>query len=209
MAGNGDDAQDFEQFVALCKQEVGTNGWTATTEKHGVVVSTMTAQGSALCVSRGVAVVAAPAARVRELAMDAPRRMEWDTLMASCSVLRTVSPNELVVSMISVAKWPVAARDFVARIVVRDDATGGAVVVGKSTKALDAEFPVTKGCVRGSVLNSGFLVEPLSAGSCRVTYVVSLDLCGWVPTSIVNKVMQEEPLALIGFRKLLTGSTDP
>jgi hypothetical protein len=201
-------AFDFDGFKQLCK-ETEADGWTKVTEKHGVVVHTKKVSSSPLAISRGVATIAAPTAAVRALAVDADRRCEWDTLLAEFRVLRTISENEKIGYMKSIAKWPVSARDFVIHVKARDTAEETVVL---AVKGDNAEMPPQKGVVRGTVINSGFVIEQNPSDPERSTviyYAIQLDLAGWIPTSIVNQVLADEPLGLIQFRKLITGKEDP
>ena len=54
------------------------------------------------------------------------------------------------------------------------------------------KVPEGPGGIRAMIIVSGYYVKALSKNTCSVTYVYSIDLKGWIPTSVVvclRKVM--------------------
>lgn len=200
-----EDLREIERFRGLCKDE---SLWKRSEEKRGVVVSKMRENGGPMT-TRGIAVIRSPAERVFMVIKDPDRRIDWSSVITDCRIVRRKSALDAIVYLKAKGQLVISPRDFVLRVFgSSDSATGEAVMVGRSQE-IEEVSPVP-GCVRAKVVNSGFLVEPLSGKDVtKVTYVLQVDFGGKVPMRLANLAMATEPLSLITLRKLLTGSVDP
>lgn len=59
-------------------------------------------------------------------------------------------------------------------------------------------------------MESGFLIKPSAAdpAQCELTYIVQVELGGWMPSAVTNMVNSYQPLGIIGIRKVLTGKSE-
>jgi len=191
-----DQDKAFDDFRTFCGEE---DKWTLSKEKDGVKVSSRTVEGCSLNIARGVLTVKATVDQCYECMMDSSTRCDWDKMIKEARLVRKVDDNHFVFYMMSVAKWPAASRDFIIDLHVKRYDDGTIVCLGKSPEA--EEVPCPKGVVRGKAINSGYIFAPGTDGTTNLTYVMQLDMGGWLPTSVVNMAMTEEPLYLAGFRE--------
>jgi len=64
--------------------------------------------------------------------------------------------------------------------------------------------PAPKGSVRANLVMGGYVLVPdIKAGNTRVSYVVSSDLMGRIPTSVSNHVARNQPLIVLAILKEL------
>lgn len=162
---------DFEEFKKFAKEE---EGWKFNVEKHNVKAYTRSIPGSSLNVSKGVTVVNAPVEKVLEVLTAAEKRSEWDKLTAECREVRAISETERIWYMKTVNAFMVSSRDFVIHFKLQRDEKTGAVVSLFKTEEPAEEVPPQKGCVRGKVINSGYIIEPLESDpqKTNVIYVI-------------------------------------
>ena len=182
--------------------------WAPVTEEHDVKVTTRTVPGNPLRVARGVAVMKATKQAVVDVAFDPEARTKWDSLTVEARKVREIDADHFVFYMKSPSKGMVWARDFSAeaRRFVDDD--GAVVIMFASQEKGKEDCEATKSCVRGKINNCAYVIQE-EAGSTaeapltRITYILNLDLAGWIPTSLVNTVLSEGPINLYKFRKLV------
>jgi hypothetical protein len=70
--------------------------------------------------------------------------------------------------------------------------------------------PEISGFVRGELLTSGYIIEPVDGTQqkeSKVTYIVQLDPKGWLPTSVVNSVAVDQPKTLASLRNFINTKT--
>jgi len=92
----------------------------------------------------------------------------------------------------------VASRDFIIDLFVKRFDDGSIVILGKTPEK--EEVPPVDGTVRGKAINSGYMFIPNGDGSTTVTYIMQLEMGGWLPNSVVNMAMVDEPLCLRNYR---------
>ena len=189
---------DFDEFVRLTEE----GNWTATCTKNDVVVDGKSVEGSALKIARGKTVAKCDMAAVVALVEDAARRGEWDTLTVKTTVPRVIDDRSRVVYMQSIAQFPASARDFCTEVRAAERGDGSFVQICNSQEPGKEDVPNQKGFVRGQTINSGFVIRQIGEKQTEIVYIMCLDLCGWLPTALVNKVMADGPLALAKLREI-------
>jgi len=185
----------INDFRTFCGEE---DKWTFAKEQNGVKVHTRTVPGCSLNIARGVVKVNATVQQCYDYAMDAPKRPEWDKFIKESRKVRETEDGHVIVYLQSITKFPASARDFNIDLVTKRFDDGSVVVFGKMPETEDV--PPVKGVVRGKCINSGYIFVPNEDNTTTLTFVMQLDMGGWLPTSIVNMVMVDEPLCLISFR---------
>jgi len=186
----------IDAFRTFCMEE---DKWKPAKEQNGVKVHTRTVEGSSLSIARGIVTIKAPVEKCFEYAMDATKRTEWDKLIKECRKVRDADNGHGIFYMQSVAKWPASARDFIIDLYSKHFDDRSIVSLGKCPEA--EEVPPVKGVVRGKCINSGYIFVPNEDNTATtLTFVMQLDMGGWLPASVVNMVMVDEPLCLVNFR---------
>ena len=180
-------------------------GWTSEgSPAPGVVSHSIAVAGASLRKYRAVGVVKAPAARVARLLWSPDLRLQWDLSYAGIDNLAAsvVEPaaagdgvlagDEVVLQRMRVkAVLVVSQRDFVCMHLRRELADGTIFAIGHSVPEEDGVFEPTPDYVRGAVLEgSGWHCKPVLGPNgeqwCEMTYVILIDLKGWVPAFVVN-----------------------
>ena len=110
--------------------------------------------------------------------------------------------------------WPTAVRDMVNFSHWRLLPNGTVVIASfnaetfHSSTGLGADMPVplpVKSAVRANLLMGGYVLVPnITAGTTRVSYVVSSDLMGRILASVSNHVARNQPLIVLAIAKTLS-----
>jgi len=188
-----------DAFRTFCGEE---DKWKFSKEQYEVKVSSRVVEGSSLTVARGVATIKASKQKCFDFIMDPSTRTEWDKMMKEVRKVRETEDGHFIYYMQSVPKWPVSARDFVIDLYVRRYDDGTIVAFGREPEK--EEVAPVSGVVRGKCINSGYMFVPNADDTATtVTFVMQLDLGGWIPSGVVNMVMVEEPLCLGRAKKLI------
>uniref|UniRef100_A0A6B2LKP8 START domain-containing protein n=1 Tax=Arcella intermedia TaxID=1963864 RepID=A0A6B2LKP8_9EUKA len=180
-------------------------GWAEQADKKGVKVYQKTAPDGSIML-KGVGTIKAPAGKVLAVLEDIESRGKWD-LFFDTGKMNKLTDTCGSAHLKFKSYYTVWARDFTVAMIRQDLENGSSLCIAESVVL--PELPETSDCVRGTLDASGFLVEPLSETECRLTYILQIDLKGWIPTYLSNMVNVYQPLCIIGIRKLLTNSTDP
>jgi len=189
----------IDAFRTFCNEE---DKWKLAKEQDGVKVHTRTVEGSSLSIARGVVTVKASLQKCLDLAMAAEKRASWDKIIKEARKVRDTDDGHVIFYLQSVAKWPASARDFLIDLYIKRFDDHSVVAYGKCPEKEEVE-PV-KGVVRGKCISSGYIFVPNADDTATtITYVMQLDMGGWLPASIVNMVMVDEPLCLTQFRNIL------
>jgi len=155
-----------------------------------------------LSIARGIVTVKASLQKCLDLAMAAEKRSSWDKIIKESRKVRETEDGHIICYMQSVAKFPASARDFLIDLYVKRFDDGSVVAYGKQPEKEEVE-PV-KGVVRGKCISTGYIFVPNADDTATtITFVMQLDMCGWLPASIVNAVMVDEPLCLAQFRNVV------
>jgi len=128
---------------------------------------------------------------------------------------RQTSTNHIVFKQV----WPTAVRDMVNFTHWRLMPNGTLVIAsfnaetfhsGQNGQYVPAQggdnisVPSPKGAVRANLMMGGYVLVPdIKAGNTRVSYVVSSDLMGRIPTSVSNHVARNQPLIVLAILKEL------
>ena len=73
------------------------------------------------------------------------------------------------------------------------------------------DWPLERHFVRGHIHFSYWQLEvsPFNANDMKVTYINCVDLCGWIPTVILNLLSNDQPLVIQKIAKLLNKELEP
>ncbi|NXJ05619.1 STAR protein, partial [Odontophorus gujanensis] len=183
---------------------------------------------------RAEAVLAVPAGRLQGELFDRLEEMpRWNPSLSSVEVGSKPSqwvlkPTQILLHVCSVgpqvlcragedtlvthevtAAGPVGRRDFVSTR-HRCRTRVGICLVGTATCLEQPRTP--QGCVRAEMRLSCIVLQPLPGDpSCtRITWLLSMDLKGWIPTSVTNRVLPQCQAEFIGhLRQHLSATACP
>ena len=158
--------------------------WRPAYEKDGVEVDQRAVAGERVRATRGVATLGCSASRVMAVLGDVDAHAGMIPPIAAVRWLRHEAGGEVYHMVIDPPV--VARRDYCIRIAVTALAGGGY----RSEFTVESQgCPPPQGGIVRMVVNTGsWTVEPLTAGSARVTYEAITDPVGATPAWLVNRV---------------------
>ncbi len=122
------------------------------------------------------------------------------------SRLKSFGYNTFTQNILFKQVWPTAARDMVNMTHWRILPDGRIVIVSFNCEELHANDPnckPDKGVVRADLILGGYVLEQTKGGGTKVSYSVSTDLRGYIPTSVSNTVSRSQPLVVTSVQKVL------
>jgi len=72
---------------------------------------------------------------------------------------------------------------------------------------VDNDVPKVAGKVRAELRDCGYVIKPCGEGS-MLSYVIQLDMKGYVPLFFTNLIQTQHPLIISMMRRLLEGGAD-
>ncbi|XP_065495270.1 steroidogenic acute regulatory protein, mitochondrial-like [Caloenas nicobarica] len=180
----------LQRALSILQQRTG---WQAETMLDARAAVSSTALPGLGKVFRAEVVLAVPVARLhRELFERIEQMPQWNPTLSRVKVLQRVGTDTLVTHEVT-APSPgnlVGQRDFVSvRHRVRRDAA--VYLVGTATHA--KLLPSQEGCIRAESRLSCIVLQPLvgDPGRTHFTWLLSMDLKGWIPASVTNRVLPQ------------------
>ena len=180
------------------------DGWISLgVSKNVAIMKKLTRSGDppASCVKGALDIDVPPDFALR-LLMDSSHACELDDMLKDIELVHEISDTMHIRHLHYKAVWPTTARDFAVLDVVGriDESTSihGAVSI------VDPRIPEDRGYVRGEVLAGGYVVEaiPRQPKRAHITYITQVDLKGSVPTFVVNKVTESQPMCALQMRRI-------
>ncbi|CAG9312305.1 unnamed protein product [Blepharisma stoltei] len=166
--------------------------WESYKEKLGLIRQrTVTDTGAFIVKSSGT--INKSGQIVYDTMWDDTNKLQWNPRCKESKILHEFDSRIKIIYNSFKSPWPVTNRDFVfaaKSVSLGDDAL---IVLISITTAL---CPEKKGFVRGEMKSSGYLVHPVDENSCVLTSIISTDPKGSIPQSVVNKVQEEQTLAV-------------
>uniref|UniRef100_A0A8B9SNH4 Steroidogenic acute regulatory protein, mitochondrial n=1 Tax=Anas platyrhynchos TaxID=8839 RepID=A0A8B9SNH4_ANAPL len=158
-------------------------------------------------VFRVEAVLAAPLGWLhRQLFEELEQMPRWNPTLSR--VLQRPGEDTLVTHEVTSAS-PVGRRDFVS-VRHRRRTQAAVYLVGTATHL--ERLPAQEGCIRAETRLSCIALQPLAGdpGCTRVTWLLSVDLKGWIPSAVTDRVLPRCQADFIGhLRRHLSATTRP
>ncbi|NXT73215.1 STAR protein, partial [Zapornia atra] len=188
----------LQQALSILQQP---SGWQAETALDaGTSMSSTTLHGLGK-VFRVEVVLAMPVAQLHQELFERIEQMpQWNPALSQVKVLQRIGPDTLVTHEVT-APSPgnlVGQRDFVS-VRHRGRRETGVYLVGTDTHL--EPLPSHKGCIRAESRLSCIVLQPLAGDPSRThfTWLLSMDLKasatlplrGWIPASVVNRVLPQ------------------
>ncbi|XP_035167772.1 steroidogenic acute regulatory protein, mitochondrial-like isoform X1 [Oxyura jamaicensis] len=202
-----------EPISFTCHKSSGAFGgagltWCCAPQDAGAAVSSAVLPGLGR-VFRVEAVLAAPVGRLhRELFEELEQMPRWNPSLSRVEVLQRLGEDTLVTHEVT-ATSPVGRRDFVS---VRHRRRAQAAVYLVGTAARLERLPAQEDCVRAETRLSCIALQPLAGdpGCTRVTWLLSVDLKGWIPAAVTDRVLPRCQADFIGhLRRHLSATARP
>ncbi|XP_038037643.2 steroidogenic acute regulatory protein, mitochondrial-like [Anas platyrhynchos] len=160
-------------------------------------------------VFRVEAVLAAPLGWLHHQLFEELEQMpRWNPTLSRVEVLQRPGEDTLVTHEVTSAS-PVGRRDFVS-VRHRRRTQAAVYLVGTATRL--ERLPAQEGCIRAETRLSCIALQPLAGdpGCTRVTWLLSVDLKGWIPSAVTDRVLPRCQADFIGhLRRHLSATTRP
>ena len=156
--------------------------------------------GSDLFGFKGVGEIESSVATIFCVITDPSHEDQWVFMLNENKVLKENGPFYRIEHHIYGLPWPVSNRDFVFEIQAKTIDEKGTVLV--TMQSIDyAGMPEPQG-VRGRIVSSRFLLEPVAPNRTKVTVEIFADPAGILPGWVVYLVQRQWPYkTLTGLRK--------
>jgi hypothetical protein len=149
---------------------------------------------------KAVGVVEASMSRIAYVLMDVKTTKEWVYGTKVCTLLKQMTPSDLIYYSEVDLPWPVSNRDFIIRITLtQDPKTRVMTIVAENMPTYISE---KNGIIRIQRSSGLWHITPVDATHVRVEYTLQVDPGGWIPAWLVNMVASTGPYqSFIGLRK--------
>lgn len=124
---------------------------------------------------------------ISDYLLDLSHKKDWDEMLLESKTLYDYGDLKIVHETFN-APWPVSARDFV--FVIKKIVKGDDILF--VARSIDIGIPEQEGVVRGDCKTSGFYLKNVEDVATEMTYIVSVDPKGMIPTAIVNFVARQQ-----------------
>ncbi|RHY25998.1 hypothetical protein DYB32_007954 [Aphanomyces invadans] len=183
--------------------DASTIAWTEVKLHDGIAVYRGAVPNSDWNAVKATCVVQCPAWFLAGKLQNPADMTTFDTMTASCHVLADFSGRVSVRHVQAKPVFPTTARDFVVVTAVHEVAGSSSasdhqdrfVIASRSTTHPKA--PETKQFVRGTNNISGYVVDGVDGGACRVTMMAHMDLGGMLPAVVINALAVDAPYKLL------------
>jgi len=179
--------------------------WELRADKEGIKVYTRNMDNSPLKAVKTECTINTTLTTLTAVLLDVAGSKDWVYSTKSISLLKQISPAELIYYSEIAIPWPASNRDFIVGItVVQDEKTKAVTVLGLN---LPAYLPEKKDIVRIQQSYSKWLITPLPQGGVKIEYELQVDPGGKVPVWLVNMFATRGPFET--FKKLQEQVTKP
>ena len=169
--------------------------WEPIYDKEGIQGFSQEISGAGYFGFKGIGTVDANVATVFNVIADVEHELEWVFLLKDHRVLSTPTQFERTEYQLFGLPWPASDRDFVFTVKASTIDTKGSVLIAIESVELPDPIP-TRG-VRGKLIKSSFLLEPLGPKRTLVTVEIFSDPRGLLPGWMVNFVQRRWPYETI------------
>ncbi len=174
--------------------------WKLHSEKDGVKIFTQPVSNSAFKAVRAVGTIETSLSKLSYVLMDVKTTKEWVYGTEVCTLLKQMSPGDLIYYSEVDLPWPASNRDFIIRITLTQDPLTKVVTIKAENKP--QYVPEKKGVVRIQRSSGLWHLTPMDNGLVKVEYTLQVDPGGMIPAWLVNMVASTGPYqSFIGLRK--------
>ncbi|OGT19424.1 MAG: hypothetical protein A2V90_01215, partial [Gammaproteobacteria bacterium RBG_16_57_12] len=160
--------------------------WEQTRDADGIQVFINKTLDERIIMVKAQTVIDAGLEHIMEIMEDEARRKDWVPYLKSSKRLETYSPTEILQYNHYAAPWPAKDRDFVYRVSRVRNSDGSVTYVMQSVDS--PLMPEQPDKVRAILLDSRYLLTPVTERQTRVELLFHADPRGWIPLWIVNLI---------------------
>jgi START domain len=167
------------------------NDWLLKQDKEGIKVYTKNLENSPFKAVKTVCTVDASLTKLTAVLLDINSSKDWVYSTKVCTVLKQLTPSELIYYSEVAVPWPVNNRDFIVRLKVSQDAKTKIITVeGDNRPTL---LPEKKNVVRIQQCYSKWIIVPQANGQVKIEYVLQVDPGGMIPAWLINLFAAKGP----------------
>lgn len=183
-------------FITACSN--AQTDWELKTDKEGIQVFMKKMDNSPLKAVKTVCTIKTSLTTLTNVLLDINSSADWVYATKKISLLKQVSPSELIYYSEINIPWPVTNRDFIVLLsVTQDQKTKAVSVLGYNKPDY---LPAYKNIVRIRRSYSRWLITPLPNGVVKIEYILEVDPGGTVPAWLINLFAGKGPFET--FKKL-------
>lgn len=174
----------------------GAQGWEFVKERNGIKVFTRKEPNTSLKSFKGIMDVHSTMDRVKKLIGNVHNTEWWDKNVKDIRVLYYEENKHFKYYLRYDVPWPLADRDLCVDACVKEDPVTGIREI--NAKPLPNLVPEQEGVVRITNYWQKWVIQPMDNGIIRITLEGSVDPGGSVPTWLINLVITDTPLNVMG-----------
>ena len=174
------------------------DNWALKMNTDGIRVYTKNLENSPYKAIKAVCTIQSTITRLTAVLLDIENSADWVYSTKKCSVLKVVSPTDLIYYSEIAVPWPVNNRDFIIRLKVsQDEKTKAVTVLGENKPTY---LPENKNVVRIQRSFSKWVITPQPNGFLKIEYLLEVDPGGSIPAWLINMFATKGPYET--FKKL-------
>lgn len=165
--------------------------WKLRDEKDGIKIYMRSVAGSDIKALKVSFSIQATMSQMTAVILDVATTDEWVYSTRSCTLLKQISPQEVVYYSEINVPWPASNRDFIARIRVKQDPVTRIVTVDSFNEP--DYVPEKDGVVRVPHADGKWIIKPVAPSQLQVEYMLHVDPGGAVPAWLINLFATKGP----------------
>ena len=203
--GNSATASLFREYINLLEalrfSEISPEkfNWKVVESQNGVWILEKT--GSTIQCMAGIINIRATEKEIADFVKDPRNRFTFDSTLHKTYVVDEINEDLNIIYSQHKAKHCFIGhgRDF---LYFQYDRKEGDKRILASASCNHPKCPVDNEIIRGTMYESGFIIEPLPESElCSVTYIVKMELGTGIPDSLARWIKRKQPKILIGIKR--------
>jgi len=169
----------------------GDHAWELRSNKNGIAVYTKTVDGYSVSAVKSVCTLNSSLSGIAALVLDIPSYKKWIYHCDHATVLKWISPTELIFYQVTSVPWPADDRDFIGRLHLSQDNTTGTITVTVENEP--GYLPIVSGKVRLAKFSEKIVIIPKGRNEAELSYEMLMDVGGNIPGWMVNLAITSGP----------------
>lgn len=180
-------------FIILVnvKTSVGQEKWALSSNEDGIQVYTRPMANSRIKAVRVVCTLSASPTQVVAAILDIKSCNEWVYHSKINTLIKQISPVDLIYYSQVEVPWPVENRDYVVSIHTQQDPQTKVITI--NSPCIPGYVPQKKGIVRISHSVGNWTITPVSKNQTRAEYILEVDPMGSIPAWLINLFAAKGP----------------
>jgi hypothetical protein len=170
---------------------VAQEDWKLRDEKEGIKIYMRSVAGSDIKALKVSFSIQATMSQMAAVILDVATTDQWVYSTRSCTLLKQISPQEVVYHSEINVPWPASNRDFIARIRVTQDPVTRIMTVESFNEP--SYVPEKDGVVRVPHADGKWTIKPAAPSQLHVEYMLHIDPGGAIPAWLINLFATKGP----------------